>query len=97
MCSSDLVGDRVQVARLHAVSDSLDARNQPLSDSLQGEARRVGDGVDATALVRRFARKLTEGRDNIRWALGRTRAILTTQQWSQLPDALRSPARGASD
>jgi len=82
---------------LQGVSDSLEVRNRPLADSLQAEARRVGDGVDPTALVRRFARKLTEGRDNIRWALGRTRAILTTEQWSQLPHALRSPERGASD
>ena len=86
-----------QVARLQVVSDSLDAGNRPIADSLQVEAQRAGDGVDPTALLRRFGPKLTEGQENIRRALERARAILTAEQWSKLPDALKSPARGASD
>src|SRR5437899_5248978 len=82
-----------QVARLQVVSDSLDAGNRPIADSLQVEAQRACDGVDPTALLRRFGPKLTEGQENIRRALERARAILTAEQWSKLPTPPTPPRR----
>ena len=37
---------------------------------------------------------LQAGRDNIRKALDRARAVLTPEQWKRLPDALKSPGFG---
>ena len=79
-----------QVAGLHAIADSLDAQNRPVSDSLQAAVQRAGERPDPGTLFARLRPKLAEGREHIRRALERTRSLLTADQWAKVPDALKT-------
>jgi signal transduction histidine kinase len=81
-----------QVARLQAISDSLDAATRDVSDSLTAESRRAGEHTDPTALYDRLRLKLAEGRRQIRHALEAAQRVLTPHQWARLPDAVKTPA-----
>ena len=83
-----------QVAALTAIADSLDARNGAVRDSLQADVQRAGDRPDPGILFARMRPRLQAGRDNIRKALERARAVLTPEQWKRLPDALKTPGFG---
>jgi hypothetical protein len=80
-----------QVAALQAISDSLDAQNKGVSDSLQAEVQKAGDRPDPGIMFARLRPRLDEGRENIRRALERARGVLTPEQWKKLPDALKAP------
>jgi len=80
-----------QVARLQAISDSLDAALRDVSDSLSAESRRAGERADPTALYDRLRPKLAEGRRHIRHALEAAQGVLTHDQWAGLPDAVKTP------
>jgi hypothetical protein len=80
-----------QIARLQAVSDSLDAAIRVVSDSLQAERQRAGEHADPTALYDRLRLKLAEGRRYIRHALEAAQGVLTPDQWARLPDAVKTP------
>ena len=80
-----------QVARLQAISDSLDAALRDVSDSLSAESRRAGERADPTALYDRLRPKLAEGRRHIRHALEAAQGVLTRDQWAGLPDAVKTP------
>jgi len=81
-----------QVARLQAISDSLDAATRDVSDSLNAESRRAGERADPTALYDRLRLKLAEGRRHIRHALEAAQGVLTPDQWARVPDAVKTPA-----
>jgi signal transduction histidine kinase len=81
-----------QVARIQAISDSLDVAIRNVSDSLQAESRRAGGRVDPTALYDRLRVRLAEGRRHIRHALEAAQGVLTPRQWARLPDAVKTPA-----
>jgi len=83
-----------QVAALTALADSLDAKNGAVRDSLRADLQRAGDRPDPGILFARMRPRLQAGRDNIRKALDRARAVLTPEQWKRLPDALKSPGFG---
>ncbi len=80
-----------QVTRLQAISDSLDAENRVLSDSLRAQIERAGDRPDPTVLFARIRPKLAQGREQSRRALEQARQILTPDQWSLLPERIRAP------
>jgi hypothetical protein len=80
-----------QIARLQAVSDSLDAATRDLADSLQAESQRAGERADPTALYERMRPRLAEGRRRIRHALQAAQSVLTPDQWAKLPDAVKTP------
>ncbi len=80
-----------QVAALHSISDSLDAQNKGVSDSLQAEVQKAGDRPDPGIMFARMRPRLNEGRENIRRALERARGVLPPEQWKKLPDALKAP------
>jgi len=82
-----------QVARLQAISDSLDAATRDMSDSLNAESRPAGGRADPTALYDRLRLKLAEERRLIRHALEAAQRALTPHQWASLPDAVKTPAR----
>jgi len=84
-----------QVAALKAIADSLDAQNGAVRDSLQADVQRAGDRPDPGIMFARMRPRLQAGRENIRKALDRARAVLTPEQWKKLPDALKAPAVGA--
>ncbi len=83
-----------QVAALKVIADSLDAKNGAVRDSLRADVQRAGDRPDPGILFARLRPRLQAGRDNIRKALDRARAVLTPEQWKRLPDALKSPGFG---
>ncbi len=81
-----------QIARLQAISDSLDAATRDVSDSLIAESRRAGEHADPTTVYDRLRPKLAEGRRHIRHALEAAQGVLTPRQWARLPDAIKTPA-----
>jgi hypothetical protein len=81
-----------QVARLQAISDSLDAATRVVSDSLIAESRRAGEHADPTTVYDRLRLKLAEGRRHIRHAREAAQRVLTPRQWARLPDAVKTPA-----
>jgi len=83
-----------QAVTLRTIADSLDAQNGAVRDALQADVQRAGDRPDPGILFARMRPRLQAGRDNIRKALDRARAVLTPDQWKRLPDALKSPGFG---
>ena len=86
--------DSAQVTALKAIADSLDSQNAVVRDSLQADVQKAGTRPDPGILFARMRPRLQAGRENIRKALERARAVLTPDQWKQLPDALKSPGFG---
>jgi hypothetical protein len=71
------------------VSDSLDARNAVVRDSLQAIINRAGPRPDPGLLFSRLRPYLQQARQRARDALDAAHAVLTTEQWHKLPDALK--------
>jgi len=67
---------------LHCTPDQV-AQLRAIADSLDARNRLLPESLDADV-------KLAAARDNARWALERARAVLTIEQWSRLPDALKA-------
>ena len=90
-----------ETARLTVLSDSLDAHNRIVADSVQAVIERAGSNPDPAILFAAIRPKLQAGRDNVRKALEAARAVLTPAQWAKLPDSIRNPAdrrrRGPDD
>jgi hypothetical protein len=82
-----------QVSQLQAISDSLDAKNQAVSDSVQAMIAKAGDRPDPAVLLARLRPRLAQGRENIRAALERVQSVLTPEQWGRVPDRLKNPGR----
>jgi hypothetical protein len=80
-----------QASRLQAVSDSLDAKNHALADTIRQEIDRAGPRPDPGVLFARLRPKLSAGRENARKALEEAKSILTEDQWRLLPEAIREP------
>jgi hypothetical protein len=80
-----------QLARLQAISDSLDEQNRALSDSVRAEIERAGDRPDPAVLFARIRPSLARARAHGQEALARAREVLTPEQWAQLPETVRSP------
>ncbi|HEV2669975.1 MAG TPA: TonB-dependent receptor [Gemmatimonadales bacterium] len=60
------------------------AQLQQIADSLDARNHTLPVGLDASLT-------LAAARDNTRWALESARAVLTPEQWSKLPEPLKSP------
>jgi len=78
-----------QVTQLAAISDSLDARDRTLADSMQAVVQQAGDRTDPAIVLARLGPLVAAARDNVRQALARARAVLTPEQWSKVPEALK--------
>ncbi len=78
-----------QVTQLAAISDSLDARDRILADSMQAVVQQAGDRTDPAIVLARLGPVVAAARDNVRQALARARAVLTPEQWSKVPEALK--------
>jgi len=82
-----------QVTFLRRVSDTLDARNAVVQDSLHVIIDRAGPRPDQTLLLSRLQPYLQQSRQHAREALDLARAALTMEQWNKLPDALKLDRR----
>src|SRR5213079_815654 len=74
------------------LADSQVAALKAIADSLQADVQRAGDRPDPGIMFARMRPRLQAGRENIRKALDRARAVLTPEQWKKLPDGLKAPA-----
>jgi len=83
-----------QDSALQAISDSLDAQNTAVGDSLQAAVKSAGDRPDPGILFARLRPKLQMGRDNVRKALAKAKAVLGPTLWNKLPQALTTPGGG---
>jgi hypothetical protein len=83
-----------QVDSLQRLSDSLDARNAVVSDSLRAAIDRAGQRPDPELLFTRLRPYLQAGRQHTRDALEAARKVLSPEQWNKLPDALKRGLAG---
>jgi hypothetical protein len=87
-----------QAARIQAVSDSLEARNEPVEREVRSavEAANTATGAAAEpgAIFQRIGPHVNTGRRNVQNALEEVRKILTPEQWRKVPAALRNPFQG---
>ncbi|HET7622082.1 MAG TPA: carboxypeptidase regulatory-like domain-containing protein, partial [Gemmatimonadaceae bacterium] len=90
--SLGLSGD--QIARLQPLSDSLDAKNAVLSDSVRVVVEKAGNSANPRELFTQLAPRLNEIRANNATALGEARSVLTGAQWEKLPDSVKNPRGG---
>ncbi|HZH80316.1 MAG TPA: hypothetical protein VFD68_03360, partial [Gemmatimonadales bacterium] len=82
-----------QAAEIGAISATLDAQYRAVSDSLRVDVQKAGDRPDPGVLFGRMRRRLAQAQENIGRALERTRGVLTAEQWSKVPTALKSGFR----
>jgi hypothetical protein len=87
-----LSGD--QLAKLQSLSDSLDAKNAVLSDSVRAIVEKAGNGANPRELFTQMSPKLNGIRANNSAALGEAKGVLSAEQWAKVPDSVKTP-RGA--
>lgn len=86
-----------QLSRLQSLSDSLDAQNAALADSVRVLVERAGNGTNPRELLAELSPRLNEIRANNAAALDAARGMLTDDQWEKLPDAVRNPRAGMGE
>jgi len=79
-----------QTVRLTMLRDSLDAKNQRVSEEVRKEIEKAGANPDPGALFGALRPKLEEGRANAQKAVAEAEAILTAEQWARLPDRIKN-------
>lgn len=79
-----------QTVRLTTLRDSLDAKNQRISEAVRAEIEKAGANPDPATLFSRLRPQLEEGRANALKAVVEAKAILTPEQWAQLPDRVKN-------
>jgi hypothetical protein len=80
-----------QLERLGAVRDSLAAYQAALADTIREQQRTAGD--DRRASMQALAPRLAEARARVQAALDEAEAILTPEQWSRVPEEVRTLPR----
>ena len=83
-----------QVVKLQALSDSLDAKNATIADSLRAVVEKAGSSANPRELLAQLAPRLNEVRANNGAALAAAHGLLTDDQWKKIPAAVRNPGRG---
>ena len=78
-----------QVARLRAIADTLEARNDPLREQIRA-AFPQGGGASMGEVFQRVQPQIQEGRRNIQQALTEAEQVMTREQWRRVPAALRN-------
>jgi hypothetical protein len=81
-----------QVTRLQAVADSLGAKNDSLIADVEQQLAKGQGGADLAAIFPNIQPRLQQARNNYLTAVKSAQAILTPEQWKQLPDDIRNPA-----
>jgi TolA-binding protein len=79
-----------QVAKLQAVADSLDARNTALAQEVRKLVEGAGVNPDMAAMMGQLQPKINQLQQHIQESLRQAQGILTTEQWSKLPQRIRS-------
>jgi carboxypeptidase family protein len=83
-----------QSARLDTISQKFVASRDSLAKIIREEITRAGPNPDPAVLFTGLRPKLEEGRKLSEAALQQAKAVLTPEQWAQLPAEVREPPRG---
>lgn len=83
--------DEDQVRRLTALRDSAAARNKQLGDTVQAQIARAGSRPDPARLMGLIRPLLEQGQAGLQADLKTAEAILTPEQWGQVPERIKSP------
>ncbi|HEX6316387.1 MAG TPA: hypothetical protein VFZ73_16065, partial [Gemmatimonadaceae bacterium] len=79
-----------QVTKLQLVSDSLNAKNTEMAQAVLKDVQNAGANPDMAALNARLRPVLEKVQANQQAALRQAQAILTAEQWRQLPPRIRN-------
>jgi hypothetical protein len=90
-----------QVAKLQVVSDTLNAQNTELAETVRKDVEGAGANPDMAALNARLRPALEKVQGNQQAALRQARTILSAEQWTKLPPRIRNgrgggPGRGGN-
>ena len=80
-----------QEAKLKTISDTLTAHNEALARTLQAELAKLGANVDGGRMMTVIRPRLEQAQKNLQAALDAAKALLSAEQWSYLPERLKSP------
>lgn len=83
-----------QVTKLTVVSDTLNAKNTELAEVVRKDVESAGANPDMAALNSRLRPQLEKVQANQQAALKEAQAILTPEQWQQLPPRIRNGRAG---
>ncbi len=80
-----------QTTKLNAISDSTKARAKSLAERARKELAKAGPNPDPGIMFSSMRPIFQLVRENGAWALKETQAILTPEQWQQVPDRIKTP------
>lgn len=80
-----------QVAKLQTLSDSLDAKNAALADSVRVLVEKAGSSANPRELFTQLSPRLNEIRANNSAALESAHGVLSDEQWGKVPESVRNP------
>jgi hypothetical protein len=83
-----------QVAKLRVVSDTLNAQNTALAETVRKDVEGAGANPDMAALNARLRPALEKVQANQQAALRQAQAILNAEQWAKLPPRIRNGRGG---
>lgn len=79
-----------QVARLQAIADTLEARNDSIREQIRAAFPTGAAGANMGEAFQRVQPQIQEGRRHIQQALTEAEAVMTREQWRRVPAALRN-------
>ena len=82
-----------QLARLAGISKEYTQRRDSLGQAVQAEVDHSGRDPDRAVLFSKIRGMLEQGRTLSTGALEEAKAVLTAEQWAQLPEEIKSPPR----
>ncbi len=80
-----------QEKQLQTLSDSVAAKGLALAKELQAEIAKMGANVDGGRMMVVIRPRLELARKQMQAALDSAKALLTPEQWSYLPDRIKTP------
>ncbi|MDX2194153.1 MAG: Spy/CpxP family protein refolding chaperone, partial [Gemmatimonadales bacterium] len=80
-----------QVAKLDSVQLRFRADRDKLGQELAEIVQKAGRNPDPAVIVSQIVPRIQKGRERSRKALEEAKAVLTPEQWAQLPEEVRSP------
>jgi hypothetical protein len=82
------------VVKLRVVSDTLNAQNTALAETVRKDVESAGANPDMAALNARLRPALEKVQANQQAALRQAQAILSADQWAKLPPRIRNGRGG---
>lgn len=80
-----------QVAKLTVLADTFTVHRAAIGAELEKAIERGRKDAEPSRLLSTLRPKLQEGREEVRKTLEQAQAILTPEQWGQVPDEIKTP------